>query len=76
MKYFFLLLLVVAYLYVSAFYKAFKLAINDSINQSSAKVTMHINKKMHHKMKKILDEQNDTINKKIAELNTTITEGK
>lgn len=72
MKYFFLLLFVVGYLYVSALYKAFKLAINDTIQQSTTQVTMKVNKKIHHKMQKMIDQQNDTINKKIAELNTAM----
>lgn len=70
-----LLVLVIGYLYASAIYKAFKLCINDSINQSAAKVTLHMNKKMNHKMQKMIDQQNDTINKKIAEL-INPTEGK
>ena len=55
MKIFFILLIVLGYLFASAIVKASKECLNDSMEQSTKRITTHMEKKISHKMNQIVE---------------------
>jgi Na+-transporting methylmalonyl-CoA/oxaloacetate decarboxylase gamma subunit len=55
MKIFLLICIVVAYFFGSAIVKASKECINDSMEQSTKRITTHMEKKIYHKLNQIVE---------------------